>query len=202
MQLVLKLKESIDPYEDKLKYMKKFKTITLLVLIPLFIGFTNIENKNQKETIHPIPPKIGDIAPEISLPSIDGTTIYTLSELRGKMVLVNFWASLVAPCRFENPNLVKVYQNYNDKSFQSGNGFTIFSVSMDTDINNWKNGITKDKLIWPYHVSDLQGYDSKVASDYGVKAIPYNFLIDGSGKIIAVNLRGAELSKALDSQLK
>lgn len=182
--------------------MKKFRTIILLVLIPFFIGFTNIENKKQEITSKPIPPKIGDLAPDISLPSTDGTTVYTLSDLKGKMVLVNFWASLVAPCRFENPNLVKVYQNYSDKTFQSGNGFTIYSVSMDTDLTSWKNGITKDKLIWPYHVSDLQGYDSKVVSDYGVKAIPYNFLIDGNGKIIAINLRGAELSKALDAQLK
>jgi len=182
--------------------MGNFRLIILLVLIPLLIGFTSIESKRQKETSRPIPPKIGDLAPEISLPSIDGATIYKLSDLKGKLVLVNFWASLAAPCRFENPNLVKVYQNYKDKSFQTGEGFTIYSVSMDTDIENWKNGIAKDKLTWPYHVSDLQGYDSKVVSDYGVKAIPYNFLIDGTGKIIAINLRGVELAKTLDAQLK
>jgi peroxiredoxin len=182
--------------------MEKSKAIMLLVVIPFFIGFTKLETVQHKESSRPIPPKIGDYAPEISLPSTDGTTVYKLSDLKGKLVLVNFWASMVAPCRFENPNLVAVYQNYKDKSFQSGDGFTIYSVSMDTDVENWKNGITKDKLSWPYHVSDLQGYDSKVASDYGVKAIPYNYLIDGTGKIIAINLRGIELSKFITSILK
>ncbi len=182
--------------------MEKSKTLMMLVLIPFFIGFTNFEVKKDHTTFRPIPPKIGDIAPEISLPSTDGSTIYKLSDLKGKLVLVNFWASLVAPCRFENPNLVSVYQIYKDKSFQTGEGFTIYSVSMDTDMENWKNGIIKDKLGWPYHVSDLQGYDSKVASDYGVKAIPFNYLIDGNGIIIAMNLRGIELSKAINAQLK
>jgi len=182
--------------------MEKSKVLILLVLIPFFIGFTEFQIPETGESKRPNPPKVGDLAPEISLPSTDGTTIYKLSDLKGKLVLVNFWASMVAPCRYENPNLLAAYLNFKDKTFQSGNGFAIFSVSMDTDVASWKNGIEKDRLLWPYHVSDLKGYDSKVAADYGVKAIPYNFLIDGEGKIIAINLRGFELSKALTIQLK
>ena len=134
--------------------------------------------------------------------STDRTTTYKLSDLKGKLVLVNFWASLVAPCRFENPNILRAYQHYATKSFKSGNGFAVFSVSMDTDLESWKTAIAKDKLVWPYHVSDLRGYDSEVATTYGIKAIPYNYLVDGRGRIIAINLRGAELNKALQAQLK
>ncbi|MFN8257952.1 MAG: TlpA disulfide reductase family protein [Bacteroidales bacterium] len=189
---------------DFIKYtdMVKTRLIFILLSIPLFIGFTKLNYNPNNEYNRAVPPKIGEIAPEINLPSTDRSISFSLSELRGKMVLVNFWASLVAPCRFENPNLVSAYQNFKDKSFQNGNGFTIFSVSIDTDLESWKSGIQKDKLLWPYHVSDLQGYDSKVAAEYGVKVIPYNYLIDGNGKIIAINLRGTELSKMLSSQLK
>jgi peroxiredoxin len=182
--------------------MAKFKFLWVLFLIPLLIGFTNNTEDQQNKTFKPVPPKIGDVAPDINLPSTDRSINYSLAELKGKMVLVNFWASMVAQCRFENPNLVAAYNNFKDKSFQSGNGFTVFSVSMDTDLNNWKNGIQKDKLIWQHHVSDLQGYDSKVVNDYGVKVIPFNYLIDGNGIIIAINLKGAELAKALNAQLK
>lgn len=181
--------------------MGRKKILFLLFAIPFFLAFSSIEKRDIVFS-RPMPPKIGDIAPEINMLSVDRSTSYKLSDLRGNLVLVNFWASLVAPCRFENPNLVRAYQKYKSSTFTNGKGFTIYSVSLDTDINNWKNAITKDKLIWPYHVSDLKGYDSQAANDYGVRAIPYNFLIDGEGRVVAVNLRGDELSKALDSYLK
>lgn len=181
--------------------MERKKIWFVMVLLPFFLAFSNVDSL-QKEEARPIPPKIGEVAPEISMLSTDRTTTYQLTDLRGKLVLVNFWASLVAPCRFENPNLVTTYQKFKDSSFSNGNGFAIYSVSLDTDINNWKNAIAKDKLNWPYHVSDLKGYDSKAANDYGVRAIPYNFLLDGEGRVIAVNLRGAQLSKKLETFLK
>ncbi len=181
--------------------MMKIKILILLVFIPVFTGLSTI-SRQEKKNSRPVPPKIGDMAPDIVLQSTDRSTVYKLSDFRGKMVLVNFWASLVAPCRFENPNLVRAYQNYATKSFKSGNGFLIFSVSMDTDIESWRTAIAKDKLVWPYHVSDLKGYDSEVAATYGIKVIPYNYLVDGTGRIIAINLRGAELNKALQAQLK
>lgn len=181
--------------------MKRRKIVILMLSIPFFLGFSTINNdiSTSKATV---PPQIGDMAPEIEMLSLDRKTSYKLSELKGKLVLVNFWASLVAPCRFENPNIVKAYKNYKDKSFTNGKGFAIFSVSLDTDLASWKNAITKDKLSWKHHVSDLKGYDSKAAKDYGVKKIPYNFLIDGEGKIVAVNIKRADLSKTLNSYLK
>jgi len=181
--------------------MKKIKILILFVFIPVLVGST-AGLKTKKVITRPEPPKIGDMAPEIVLASTDRSTTYKLSDLKGKMVLVNFWASLVAQCRFENPNILRAYQNFSTKSFKSGNGFAVFSVSMDTDLESWKTAIARDNLVWPYHVSDLKGYDSEVANTYGVKAIPYNYLVDGSGKIIAINLRGAELSKALQENLK
>jgi thiol-disulfide isomerase/thioredoxin len=181
--------------------MKKVKILILLVFIPVLAGLSTGLNSKQ-EILRPSPPKVGDLAPEIVLLSTDRSTTYKLSDLKGKMVLVNFWASLVAPCRFENPNILRAYQHYATKSFKSGNGFIVFSVSMDTDLESWKTAIARDNLVWPYHVSDLKGYDSEVADTYGVKAIPYNYLIDGTGKIIAINLRGADLSKTLQENLK
>lgn len=181
--------------------MKNIKTLVLFLLIPLMVSFSS-GFKLIKQDLTYSTPKIGDIAPEINLPSTDRSTSYKLSDLKGKLVLVNFWASLVAPCRFENPNILRAYQNYSTKNFKSGNGFAVFSVSMDTDAESWKTAIAKDNLVWPFHVSDLKGYDSEVANLYGIKAIPYNYLLDGNGKIIAINLRGAELNKMLQEQLK
>lgn len=181
--------------------MERKRTVFLFVLLPFFLAFSIVEKRAEK-AIRPMPPKIGEMAPEISMLSIDRTTTYKLSELKGKLVLVNFWASLVAPCRFENPNLVRAYQKYKNKQFANGNGFEIFSVSLDTDLNSWKSAITKDRLTWKHHVSDLKGYESKAAHDYGVRAIPYNFLIDAEGKVVAINLRGTDLSKTLEKFVK
>ncbi len=186
--------------------MKKQTIIGGLVLLPIvFIAFTSMYvdmSEPVKSEKQMSPPKLGDIAPEIALLSPDGTTTYKLSDLRGKLVLVNFWASMVAQSRFENPNIVSTYNKFKDKQFSNGNGFEIFSVSLDTDPNKWKNAIEKDNLIWKYHVSDLKGYKSQVAQSYGVKTMPYNVLIDGSGKIIALNLKGGKLNQKMESLVK
>ncbi len=185
--------------------MKKHRITILLVFVPLLLAFannnTNVRGSIQTSIAVP-PPKIGDTAPEINMQSLDGKTSYKLSELRGKIVLVNFWASMVAQCRFENPNIVRVYNKFKSKEFKRGKGFEVFSISLDTDLDKWKNAITRDKLLWKYHVNDLKGYKSKAAHDYGVKAIPYNFLIDGEGKVIAINLKGAALNKTIESLIK
>ena len=176
--------------------------IFMLVLI-LATGLVKVESENQyRQERLSSPPKVGDIAPEINLLSVDRTTSYKLSDLRGKIVLLNFWASLAAPCRFENPNLVKTYKQFKDKQFKNAKGFTIYSVSLDSDVGNWKAAIEKDGLIWPYHVSDLKAYDSEIVSLYGVRSIPYNYLIDGDGKILAVNLRGTQLAQTLQKYLQ
>ncbi|MBI9055911.1 MAG: AhpC/TSA family protein [Bacteroidales bacterium] len=132
---------------------------------------------------------IGATAPDIALPNPEGDTI-TLSSLRGKYVLIDFWASWCRPCRVENPNLVKSYKKYHDK------GFEIFQVSLDKKKDAWLNAIEKDELNW-LHVSDLQYWNSTPAKIYKVEGIPASFLIDKQGRIIAKNLRGDILEAKL-----
>jgi peroxiredoxin len=133
---------------------------------------------------------IGEKVPEITLADVNGNTL-SLSSLKGKVVLIDFWASWCGPCRGENPNVVAAYNTYKDK------GFTVFSVSLDNNKDQWKAAIAKDGLAWPNHVSDLKGWQSDVAKLYGVKGIPATFLIDQEGKLIATNLRGEELKAKL-----
>jgi peroxiredoxin len=138
---------------------------------------------------------IGAFAPDLSFPSPDGKTI-KLSELRGKIVLLDFWASWCGPCRRENPSVVAAYNKFKDK------GFTIYSVSLDQDGGKWKAAIDQDGLLWPNHVSDLGGWQSAPARIYGVNSIPAQFLLDKDGKIIAKNLRGEQLEQKLAELLK
>ncbi len=146
-------------------------------------------------------------APDITLPNPSGKN-YSLSSLKGKIVLLDFWASWCGPCRYENPNVVEVYNRYKNK------GFTVFSVSLDgvddsqaamlagdpaqlkesmrIAKESWKKAIADDGLTWEYHVSDLKKWDCAPAKLYGVSSIPRTFMIDRDGKIAALNLRGAE----------
>lgn len=115
-----------------------------------------------------------------------------LSELKGKVVLIDFWASWCGPCRKENPNVVNVYNKYADK------GFTVFSVSLDTDKDKWLAAIKKDGLIWNTHVSLLVQQNNQAAIDYHITGIPMSFLVDRNGIIVAQNLRGSALAKEVD----
>ncbi|MBP6385640.1 MAG: AhpC/TSA family protein [Pseudarcicella sp.] len=137
--------------------------------------------------------KIGLEAPEISMKMPNDSTL-TLSSLRGKYILIDFWASWCGPCRKENPNVVKVYNKYKNKNFD------ILSVSLDQDKSAWIRAIQADNLTWN-HVSDLQQWNSAAAAAYGVKGIPATFLLDKEGKVIAMNLRGEALESKLEEIL-
>lgn len=133
---------------------------------------------------------IGVEAPDFTMNDAEGNPI-TLSSLRGKYVLVDFWASWCGPCRKENPNIVAAYNKYKDK------GFDILGVSLDRDKEAWLKGIEEDQLTW-HHVSDLQYWQNEAARLYGVNSIPHSVLLDKEGKIIAKNLRGQDLEEKLN----
>jgi len=139
---------------------------------------------------------IGQTAPEISLPDVNGDTI-SLSSLRGKVVLIDFWASWCNPCRKENPNVVRAYRKYGEKKFTVGNGFTVYGVSLDKAADAWKAAIDKDSLSW-VNVSDLKYWSSVAAAAYSISSIPSNILIDKNGVILARNLRGPALEETLE----
>lgn len=146
-------------------------------------------------------PGVGEKAPDITMEGPNGKT-YQLSDLRGKVVLIDFWASWCRPCRMENPNVVKLYKKYKDEQFQYGEGFTIFSVSLDRSKSKWKKAIEQDNLLWPYHVSDLQMWNNAAAAKYNITSIPATYLIDKDGIILAKNLRGRSLENALEKMAK
>ncbi len=137
---------------------------------------------------------VGQTAPDFEAPSIGGGNM-KLSSLRGKYVLIDFWASWCPPCREENPNLVKQYKAFSNKNF------TILGVSLDNSRDAWKKAISDDKLVWN-HVSELNQWESNIAKKYQVEALPSSFLIDPQGKIVAKNLRGGQLEEFLKKTLR
>jgi len=150
--------------------------------------------------------QVGQPAPDITAPNPQGKEM-SLSDLKGKIVLLDFWASWCGPCRRENPNVVKVYEKYKDQ------GFTVFSVSLDgldnrtkarlgedqidkylkNEKRKWQAAIEQDDLKWDYHVSELRKWDTQAAATYGVRGIPKAFMIDRDGTIGAVGVRGAAM---------
>lgn len=137
---------------------------------------------------------VGAEAPDFVLPDRNGASI-SLKQFRGKVVLIDFWASWCGPCRRENPNVVAAYTKYKDK------GFTVLSVSQDNDRAKWLDAIQADGLVWDNHVSDLRG-NREPSSKYSIQYIPSTFLIDRDGKIVARNLRGNALEMELEKLLK
>ena len=137
---------------------------------------------------------VGQLAPDINIPNVEGDKV-SLATLRGKYVLIDFWASFCPPCREENPNVVAVYKKYHSKNFD------VYGVSLDDNKSDWYKAIKEDKLEWT-QVSDLKRWESPIAKLYGVESIPTNFLIDPTGKIIARDLRGEKLEAFLRTVLK
>ena len=139
-------------------------------------------------------PIVGSMAPDFTMMDTNGKA-FSLNSLKGKFVLVDFWASWCGPCRGENPNVVNAYNRFKNKNF------TILGVSLDEDGASWKKAIADDKLNWK-HVSDLKGWENATVALYGYSGIPYNVLLDPAGKIIATELRGPALEETLGRLLK
>lgn len=173
-----------DPKEMKVYFKKLDKSVRKSTKGKIFERYIQaVENSS-----------VGKKAPGITQFDLEGNP-YSLQDLRGKFVLVDFWASWCPPCREENPKLVAIYQDFKDKNFE------ILGVSFDRDLKAWKKAVDDDKLTWK-HISDLQHWNNGAAGVYGIKAIPQNVLVNPEGIIVARNLHGDDLRKKLEEILK
>jgi peroxiredoxin len=165
------------------------KTLILSTLLIILVGSVSTISAQSTGL------EIGNIAPEIKLPNLRGDTV-ALSTLKGKLVLVDFWATWCAPCVEEQTELARLYAKYKNLSFTNGKGFDIYGVSLDAKKPAWENFVTKKSIAW-IQVSDLKFWRSPVAKTYDIQALPFNLLVNGNRVILAKNLHGAELEKII-----
>jgi peroxiredoxin len=174
--------------------------LSLMGLATLLFGFSylnaSVDFEDQGNIL-----KVGDKAPELAYSNPDGATL-KLSSLQGNIVLVHFWGSFAEGSKRENPNVVKLYEKYNSAKFQNNAAFDIFSVSLDKNKEDWKEGIKKEGLVWKHHVSDLQYWKSAPAQTYNVNSIPAFFLLDEKGVVIAKGLSVSQIQAALEKKMR
>ena len=165
------------------------------ILFTLFITAFSLLSANAQM------PAIGTKATELNYKDPNGKLI-SLSSLKGNIVLIDFWASWCGPCRRNNPSVVALYNKYQGKKWVKGTkGFTVYSVSLDNNAENWKAAIKQDGLVWPNHVSDLKYWSSDGAVKYGIHSIPFTILIDETGYVIAVKPAPELIEKILNKKL-
>jgi thiol-disulfide isomerase/thioredoxin len=160
---------------------------SLSKIVPVFLLMLFVSKRQEAQI------KYGQLAPEIALPALNGDTL-RLTSLRGKVVLLDFWASWCGPCRVANKELARVYQKY------KGKGFEIFSVSIDENKKAWAKAINKDKISW-LQVNDDKGWDGKVPVAWNIYQIPTSYLIDKQGRLIAMDPEGKKLESLLKDLL-
>jgi len=185
-------------YEGDRKLYAIYASILLSMCeVGINYGFTSLnEDVSKEKSSLKEGYKVGQTAPDMELVSINGKTM-KLSDLRGKIVLVDFWASWCHPCRKANPHVVEAYKKYKDKTFKNGKGFTVWGISLDRDKNAWIAAVKADKLVWD---TNFLG-NRDVAGKYGVRSIPSQFLIDGDGVILASYV-GYDPSNNFENKLK
>lgn len=176
--------------------MKRYVLIIILFLLIVPCAVKAQDERSVSFSRHYGHLNVGGESPNIVLKDINSRET-SLSYLKGRYILVQFWASWCKPCRAENPVIKTTYSQFRDKKFRNGNEFLVLSVSLDENAEDWKRAVHEDNIYEFVNVNDSEGVDSDIAKQYNVSSIPANFLLDGDGKIIAKNFRAGDLSKIL-----
>lgn len=172
--------------------MNKILNILLVLLV---IGYALYYFYKQPKYIN------GEIAPQFTAQMLDGTE-FSLSDMKGKYVLLDFWGSWCGPCRQDNPNIVKLYDEFSGKTFTDASGFEVVSVAIEKDEKRMKKAIVSDNLKWKYHIPQLDRFKSPIVIQYGVNEIPTKYLINPDGYIMGVNQSTTEIKRLLSERVK